>query len=512
MLRGSCGSIRQGARLASTGPGGPCPLLRVALHVQCSHDDVLPTQSPGVAVPTSNRIQQRRQHNCNGPAGQVAVRRGNRTSVASGRCLHPLGPCTGHSRGTTTAAAGAAIAAVRVGGGGLLGRGGPAASAASAAAAAAAAAAARLTPAGGAAGLAHVGGSIAESCRRSSCSPPRQGRPAGWVLAPRPGRQGRGTAKAAAAYAAGGGGTITAPVPAPAAPGTTAADAVTGSTRRENGSGRDRGAGADGVRCSLKGSGGSSADGDGDMAGPPSEHLGVTHRNVATSASLSKNDSLTSPPSPPLLPSSNDGVAAGEGLITSTTSPFVEDRSGGLGRLGRFSHRLIVAYDGTDYCGWQLQPSAPTVQRFLESALCTVLREDRAVLGVRAAGRTDSGVHARGQVVQFSCNRELDFDKMPYKLNSVLPHDIRVLSITRTAPDFSVTCSALGKCYHYSLTNAETHDPLRHRYAMHVRKPLDLVAMRAAAGALEGTHDFTQFSNIGEEGGRPRKRNTIKTL
>ncbi|GIL62491.1 hypothetical protein Vafri_16701 [Volvox africanus] len=101
---------------------------------------------------------------------------------------------------------------------------------------------------------------------------------------------------------------------------------------------------------------------------------------------------------------------------------------------------------------------------------------------------------------------------MSYKLNSVLPHDIRVLRITRTAPDFSVTCSALGKCYHYSLTNAEAHDPLRHRYAMHVRKPLDLVAMRAAAVALEGTRDFTQFSNIGEEGGRPRKRNPVKTL
>ncbi|GIL62490.1 hypothetical protein Vafri_16701 [Volvox africanus] len=521
MLRGSCGSIRQGTRRASTGPGGPPPLLRVALHVQCSHDDVLPAQSAAVAVATGNRIQQRRQHNFNGPAGQVAVRRGNRNSVASGRCLHSLGSCAGHSRGTaaaaaaaTAAAAGTAIAVVRVEEGGLLGRGGLAASAASAAAAV------RCT----AGGLAHVGGSVAESCRRSRCSLPRHGPRAGGVLAPRPGRNARGTAKETAANAAAGGATTppapepptptstsTPPTPTPAAPGTTVAEAVTESSGRENGIGSDRGAGADGVRCSLNCRGGSSGDGYGDAAGPPSEHLGVTHRNVATSASQSKNDTLTSPSSP-LPPSSSDEAAAGEGLITSTTPSFVQDRSGGLGRLGKFSHRLIVAYDGTDYCGWQLQPSAPTVQRFLESALCTVLREDRAVLGVRAAGRTDSGVHARGQVVQFSCNRELDLDKMSYKLNSVLPHDIRVLRITRTAPDFSVTCSALGKCYHYSLTNAEAHDPLRHRYAMHVRKPLDLVAMRAAAVALEGTRDFTQFSNIGEEGGRPRKRNPVKTL
>ncbi|EFJ41663.1 tRNA pseudouridine synthase, partial [Volvox carteri f. nagariensis] len=185
---------------------------------------------------------------------------------------------------------------------------------------------------------------------------------------------------------------------------------------------------------------------------------------------------------------------------------------------GRLSYRMIVSYDGTAYCGWQLQPSAPTVQRFLEGALCTVLREERAVLGVRAAGRTDAGVHARGQVVQFSCDKELDVTKMPYKLNSVLPHDIRVLRMSRTAPDFSVTCSALGKCYRYSITNGETHDPLRHRYALHVRRHLDLAAMRSAAALLTGTHDFSQFSNIGEEGGSPdvqrrrRQRNPVKTL
>lgn len=189
------------------------------------------------------------------------------------------------------------------------------------------------------------------------------------------------------------------------------------------------------------------------------------------------------------------------------------EQPGGLGRLGRYSYRMVISYDGTEYCGWQLQPSAPTVQRCVEAALGTVLREERAVLGVRAAGRTDSGVHARGQVVQFSCSRDdLDPNKLPYKLNSILPPDIRVVRMNRTAPDFSVTCSALGKCYQYSVTHGEAHDPLRHRYAHHVRRRLDVGAMRAAAALLVGTHDFTQLSNIGEEGGKPRKRNPVKTL
>ncbi|GIL92573.1 hypothetical protein Vretifemale_20088 [Volvox reticuliferus] len=502
MLRGCCGSIRQGAWCVCTGSGRPRPLLRDALHVQCSHDGVVPSQSAALAISTGNRVQQRRQHNCNGPTGQVAVRRGPRIPVASGCCLHSLGHCAGHSRGgaraggaaATATAATASITAVRVGRSGLSRRGGPAASAS---------AAAGLTEAGGAAGLGSGSGG------GSRAAPPRQRRLAGWGLATQPRRNAAASlvgANMRAVNAAGGGATV---APALSALGT--ASSVPGASVAEP-SGSGRSTAADGVRRLTSCGGGSGGDGDGGSAGPPPVLLVVTSMDGnSTSASHSENGSLKSSPSSPLA-SSKDGAAASEGLITSTASSFVQDRSGGLGRLGKFSHRLVVAYDGTDYCGWQLQPSAPTVQRLLESALCTVLREERAVLGVRAAGRTDSGVHARGQVVQFSCNREVDVDKMPYKLNSVLPHDIRVLRVTRTAPDFSVTCSALGKCYHYSLTNAETHDPLRHRYAMHVRKQLDLVAMRAAAAALEGTHDFTQFSNIGEEGGRPRRRNPVKTL
>eukprot|EP00775_Hariotina_reticulata_P010074 gene10074-10229_t len=157
-----------------------------------------------------------------------------------------------------------------------------------------------------------------------------------------------------------------------------------------------------------------------------------------------------------------------------------------------------------------LQVRAPTIQAQIERALSTVLREDRKTLCVCAAGRTDAGVHARGQVVQFMTNStSIDPDQLPYKLNSLLPHDIRVTRMSRTAPDFNVTVSALRKTYHYHLDMGRCHDPLRVRYSHHCRRPLDLEAMRAAAALLVGTHDFTQFSNTSPE---RLRRNPVKCL
>jgi hypothetical protein len=115
--------------------------------------------------------------------------------------------------------------------------------------------------------------------------------------------------------------------------------------------------------------------------------------------------------------------------------------------LGTHSFRMAVSYDGTAYSGWQLQPSAPTIQLHIERALGTALQEPREALGVSSAGRTDAGVHAAGQVVQFrtAAPGRVDVGKLPSKLNSLLPHDIRVSWMAATAPDFHVTCSAAGK-------------------------------------------------------------------
>uniref|UniRef100_A0A383VMC2 tRNA pseudouridine synthase n=1 Tax=Tetradesmus obliquus TaxID=3088 RepID=A0A383VMC2_TETOB len=181
-------------------------------------------------------------------------------------------------------------------------------------------------------------------------------------------------------------------------------------------------------------------------------------------------------------------------------------------QLGRLSFRMLVSYDGTAYSGWQLQKQthAVTIQGEVERALSTVLREGRRCLGVCAAGRTDAGVHARGQVVQFFTNSSsIDPGKFPYKLNSLLPGDIRVFWIRQTAPDFNVTVSALRKTYHYHLDTGAAADPLRSRYCHHPRRPLDLEAMRAGAALLVGRHDFTQFSNNSAE---RLRRNPVKTL
>jgi tRNA pseudouridine38-40 synthase len=175
------------------------------------------------------------------------------------------------------------------------------------------------------------------------------------------------------------------------------------------------------------------------------------------------------------------------------------------------SFRLTVAYDGTAYSGWQLQPKAPTIQSVLEAALATALREPRETLGASAAGRTDAGVHAAGQVVQFRTLRPdaIDTAKLPSKLNSLLPWDVRVLDARATAPDFNVTVSATGKVYHYTVDTGAAHDPLAFRTRAHAKKPLDVAAMRAAAALLVGTHDFTQFSNETPE---RLRRNPVKTL
>lgn len=171
---------------------------------------------------------------------------------------------------------------------------------------------------------------------------------------------------------------------------------------------------------------------------------------------------------------------------------------------------MLVSYDGTAYSGWQLQSQARTIQAEIERALSTVLREDRATLCVCAAGRTDAGVHAVGQVVQFMTDvTSIDPQRLPYKLNSLLPHDIRVTWMSQTAPDFNVTVSALHKTYRYNLDTGACHDPLRLRYSHHVRKPVDLEAMQAAADLLVGTHDFTQFSNDSAE---RLRRSPVKTL
>lgn len=157
----------------------------------------------------------------------------------------------------------------------------------------------------------------------------------------------------------------------------------------------------------------------------------------------------------------------------------------------KFRYRLHVAYDGTNYAGWQIQPHHPTVQQALEEAFHRVTGER---VRVESSGRTDTGVHARTQVCHVDLVKQPILRKLILGLNSLLPPDIRVMSIRRAPPDFHARFSAAGKEYRYFIYNGRVMPPHLRLYNTWVRKNLDVRAMRKAARALVGKHDFAAFS------------------
>lgn len=166
---------------------------------------------------------------------------------------------------------------------------------------------------------------------------------------------------------------------------------------------------------------------------------------------------------------------------------------------------MTIAYDGTDLFGWQAQPEKRTVQGALEAALKQLTGE---TVRVHSCGRTDTGVHARAQVAHFDLSRPWETWKLQKGLNAVLPEAIRVPELRRTRPDFHARYDAQGKEYRYTVWNAPVACPLHRLQAVHIRRPLDLAAMRRAAALLEGTHDFAAFS------ANPHRetRGTVRTL
>jgi tRNA pseudouridine38-40 synthase len=170
-------------------------------------------------------------------------------------------------------------------------------------------------------------------------------------------------------------------------------------------------------------------------------------------------------------------------------------------------YKLVIAYDGTKYSGWQVQPKHLTVQELLQKTLKVLLRDDIAVTG---SGRTDSGVHARGQVAHFTCDQDLEIFPFIGSVNGILPQDIRVLSIEKVNDDFHARYSAKGKTYHYYLCLNRFPDPFRRLYSYHIRRKLDLTLLKSAAEKFIGTHDFTSFANEAHAGSA--SRNPIRTL
>lgn len=151
---------------------------------------------------------------------------------------------------------------------------------------------------------------------------------------------------------------------------------------------------------------------------------------------------------------------------------------------------MVLEYDGTDYHGWQVQPGRPTIQASLERALETVLGE---AVRVAAAGRTDAGVHARGQVAAFTTGRSPDLGSLERSLNALCGPEIAVRELREVAERFDPRRDARSRTYEYRIRNRPVASPFSRRYAWHVREPLDLASMSRAAAILVGEHDFSSF-------------------
>jgi tRNA pseudouridine38-40 synthase len=152
--------------------------------------------------------------------------------------------------------------------------------------------------------------------------------------------------------------------------------------------------------------------------------------------------------------------------------------------------KLILEYDGTDYVGWQPQTNGPSVHAQVERAVRELVSEE---VTLAAAARTDSGVHAAGQVACFDTSRELPLKAYKLGLNKLLPTDISVVSASEVPTGFDPRRDSKGKRYRYLISNRSARSPLRRRTHWEIFKPLDLAAMQAAAPALLGRHDFSSF-------------------
>jgi tRNA pseudouridine38-40 synthase len=167
--------------------------------------------------------------------------------------------------------------------------------------------------------------------------------------------------------------------------------------------------------------------------------------------------------------------------------------------------RLTLEYDGAGFEGWQAQRQGRrTVQATLESALARVTGQRVRVAG---SGRTDAGVHAEGQVASVSIETALPPERLRGALNGVLPRDLVVLALESAPEGFDARRSAVSKLYRYSLWNGPSRSPLREARALCLRRPLDVAAMREAAQALLGTHDFASFQAAGSS-----VTTTVRTL
>lgn len=166
--------------------------------------------------------------------------------------------------------------------------------------------------------------------------------------------------------------------------------------------------------------------------------------------------------------------------------------------------KLTVAYDGTNYCGWQVQPNGLTVQEVLNRTISEFLKEEIHTIG---ASRTDAGVHARGNVAVFDTDVRMPADKMSYALNTRLPDDIRIQKSEEVPLEFHPRFTSTVKTYEYKILNTTFPDPLRRLDSLHWYGQLNLEAMKLASDKLVGTHDFRGFATA-----KGPEDNTVRTI
>ena len=166
--------------------------------------------------------------------------------------------------------------------------------------------------------------------------------------------------------------------------------------------------------------------------------------------------------------------------------------------------RIVVAYDGTQYHGWQIQPGAVTIESVLNEALTQLMREPIQVIG---ASRTDSGVHARGNVAVFDTESQMPPDKICMALNQRLPEDIRVQVSEEVPSDWHPRKCTCIKTYEYRILNRRIEMPMQRFYSHFCYFNLDLDKMRQAAGLLTGEHDFKSFCSV-----RTQVTDTVRTI
>ena len=174
--------------------------------------------------------------------------------------------------------------------------------------------------------------------------------------------------------------------------------------------------------------------------------------------------------------------------------------------------RLLIAYDGTSYCGWQRQKNGPTIQGMIEDKLAVITNKKTVVNG---SGRTDAGVHALGMVANFKASTTMTAQSFQNALNSMLPRDIRILEASESSPDFHARYDSTGKTYRYDFFTGSIQRPEERLYHTHISHPFELSKVTPCLKILIGSHDFSSFEAAGSRdltrtGGRGAVRTLLK--